>query len=259
MLATLAKHPLKVLFAILTVYTLCMFIYPLVVSGGSWSYVQKVVERWQSINVGILALVTSLIAFWITQYSEEKQRIRNFTAARSFLPLALSKLCKHLELGRSILEKAWFEPAEVKDIGAYHYFSVEYMSAISNSIKYAEAREGEYLASLLSDLQVLDSRLAELTGSSVTWIEDSLGQHNLIYYFLEIAELRAKVNRLFNLARGEEPADLSPLKWEDYRNAYSNLNIDYDRVELPYEKVPCSKGAITLQSITEAAIENGDE
>ena len=53
-----------------------------------------------------------------------------------------------------------------------------------------------------------------------------LDRISLISYLYRLGELQALVNNLFDFARSEVE-DLDPLlEWEDFYNAYMNLNID---------------------------------
>ena len=47
----------------ISAYVYSMFIVPFQQSQGNWEYVQNVWDRWQGLNVGVLALVSSIIFF----------------------------------------------------------------------------------------------------------------------------------------------------------------------------------------------------
>ena len=80
---------------ILGIYLYSMVIFPLFEGNFSWKYLQSVWHSWQGLNVGILAFVSSVIALNISRYNANKQRERNFIAARAFLPEAFSELTKY--------------------------------------------------------------------------------------------------------------------------------------------------------------------
>jgi hypothetical protein len=58
-----------------SLYAFCMLIWPWIAGCGDWGYVQNVWNRWQSLNVGMLAFISSITAFNISRYNAEKQSI----------------------------------------------------------------------------------------------------------------------------------------------------------------------------------------
>jgi len=68
-------------FGLFTLYLVSMVAWPFIASGGDWFYVQTVWDRWQGFNVGVLALVSSVVAFYLARYKAEKQREREFRAS----------------------------------------------------------------------------------------------------------------------------------------------------------------------------------
>jgi hypothetical protein len=50
-------------------------------------------------------------------------------------------------------------------------------------------------------------------------------KQNLITYFYRVGQLQALVGNLFDFARNESKFSALSLGWEDYRNAYGNLDI----------------------------------
>lgn len=83
-----------------------MFIYPWLNLGWSWGLVEDVWDRWQGLNVGMLAFISSVTAFNIGRYNAEKQREREFMASKAFLPDALSGLTSYLQLALRCYGKA---------------------------------------------------------------------------------------------------------------------------------------------------------
>ena len=81
------------------IYFSCMLLYPWIDGNFYWSHVQDIWDRWQSLNVGVLAFISSIIAFNISRFNANKQREREFTAAKAFLPMTLGLygiLCKRV-------------------------------------------------------------------------------------------------------------------------------------------------------------------
>lgn len=220
------------------VYLICMLIAPWIVAGGDWGYVQSVWDRWQSLNVGMLAFTSSIVAFNISRYNENKQRERKFIAARALLPEALSALTGYFRSSASILKEAWQRykvdnahsevtplPTPTPDLPA------GYKETFSRCIESAEPDVGYRLAYMLMCLQVHHSRLQELTNSFRVDGRLFIGPGNIMSYLYRLSELQALTNRLFPFARDLEKFDSGDLVWEDFNNAYKNLDILVDEFD----------------------------
>ena len=215
-------------------YSLSMLAAPLL--KGDWAYVQAVWDRWQTLNVGVLAFISSVIAFNISKYNANKQRERQFVAARAFLPHALSELTSYCKLSSILLREAWDLLADRE--ARHKPLAVElpelpesYKETFSRCISEADPEVAGYLADILVKLQVHHSRLKELKNSfgqdgRMVWVPQ-----NVMSYLFTLGDLQAMINRLFGFARGMEPFNGSNLLWEDYRTAYANLDIDVDDVD----------------------------
>lgn len=220
---------------LIVIYLFCMIIFPWIEGRGDWMYVQCVWDRWQSLNVGMLALTSVIVAFNISKFNASKQRERNFIAARAFLPEALSELTTYFKLSASLLTEAW-QRVEAKTYKSPLHaqtpeLPVSYKKTFSRCIGFAEPDVGELLAYMLMRLQVHNSRIKELSdnfGQDSTMI---ILPQSIISYLYRLGELQALTNRTFGFARGLKAFDSSDYVLEDYRNAYSNLGIwpdDFD-------------------------------
>lgn len=213
------------------VYLICMIIAPWIAAGGDWGYVQRVWDRWQSLNVGVLAFISSIIAFNISRYNEHRQRERNFIAARAFLPEALSELTTYFKSSGSLLKEAWQIANDKEDRSKTPLdaptlaLPAGYKETFSRCIELAEPDVGEYLAYMLMRLQVHHSRLQELANSFGEDSRTIIVPQNIISYLYRLSELQALTNRVFPFARGLDEFDSKGLVWEDFRNAYANLDI----------------------------------
>mgnify|MGYP001575404601 CR=1 FL=1 len=218
-------------------YFVCMFypLYSFMVGDGDWVYVQDVWYRWQSLNVGVLAFTSSVIALNISIYNTNKQRERNFVAARAFLPEAFSELTTYFKLCAPILKEAWQiaskKSTEIPLQAQVPDLLASYKEIFRQCINFAEPDVGERLAYILCRLQVHNSLIKELSASFGKDSTIKENAQNIITYLYSLAELQALVNKTFDYARGLEEFDSSNLVWEDYRNAYANLDIsttDFD-------------------------------
>lgn len=232
------------------IYACCMLVWPWIPSGGNWNYVQNVWDRWQSLNVGMLAFVSSITAFNISRYNAEKQRQRDFLASKAFLPAALSELVSYFNASAEVFKLGW-----ESERGSSPHFDVpelprEYKTVFGECIRHAEPQVGDYLSRILVWLQIHDVRMrsyVEQHGNEGYFNPD---RYNLITYFYRLGELQALINKLFEFARNMGEFDDSPLNWEDFRNAYGNLDIWIEEIRIDDE--------MNLDGITRRAIARND-
>lgn len=213
-------------------FSFCMFIFPWIEGCGDWTHVQKVWDRWQSLNVAMLAFVSSITAFNISRFNAEKQREREFLASKAFLPAALSELVSYFKASASVFKAAWeFEPGGAQNL-EIPVLPHEYKEVFGNCIRHAEPSVGDYLSRILVWLQVHDARLRDFVHPQGDEINISPDRYNLITYFYRLGELQALVSNLFGFARNTEDFDSAALDWEDFRNAYGNLDIWVDVIHI---------------------------
>jgi hypothetical protein len=217
------------------IYVICMIIAPWIKGRGDWVYVQDVWDRWQSLNVGALALISSMVAFNISRYNENKKRERDFIAARAFLPEALSELTTYFKSSGSLYTEAW----ENAKAGRYKTplqapipsLPTGYKETFSRCISLAEPDVGERLAYMLMRLQVQHSRLQELANSFKEDSKMMVVSQNIITYLYRLAELLALTYCIFPFARGSEEFNSRDLVFDDFQNAYGNLDIWVDEFD----------------------------
>jgi hypothetical protein len=229
------------------IYFACMIVAPWIIGEWSWSYVQDVWDRWQGVNVGILAFGASFIAFEVARYSESRQRKREFLAARAFLPEALSQLTAFLKGSVEVHMAAWNNAPPV----AFPLAPSQYKDVFANSIRHADSDTGEQLSALLSEilvwLQVHTARLESFIENPAHTA--AMKKINALDGLRLVGELQAKVNRLFEFARGMGELDSRPLVWDDYKTAYSNLGLDIENLVV---------GKFSLESKTRWHIEKSN-
>lgn len=213
-------------------YAFCMLVWPWISGCGDWGYVQGVWDRWQSLNVGMLAFVSSITAFNISRYNADKQRQRDFLASKAFLPAALSELVSYFKASARVFKAGWESERDGTPDLDVPDLPREYKSVFAECIRHAEPSVGDYLSRILVRLQVHDARLK----SYVEQLRDeewrNPDRYNLITYFYRLGELQALVNKLFDFARNIGGFDATPLVWEDFRNAYANLDIWLEEIEI---------------------------
>ncbi|MBB1403721.1 hypothetical protein [Pseudoalteromonas sp. SG45-1] len=211
---------------LLALYFMSMFIIPLYTTDFDWNKYQRVLYSWQSLNIGVLAFIASIIALSISKYNEEKQREREFTAAKALLPNALCDLCDYLKKSSNIYithlepidnEKPY---SEAQKISTPPELADDFIIIFKECIRHSPPEIGKYLANILQQLQVHKSRIQCITNSHRRYIL------SCIY---ETAALQSKVNLLFNFARNEEGFDkIKPLNLDSLNNSYKVLGLFLD-------------------------------
>lgn len=220
------------------IYVFSMFIYPWFIHHGDWLTVQSVWDRWQTLNVGALAFISSVILYKATKLHAEEQRKRSFIAARAFLPEAFDELLNYLRESSIWLQSSWDNlKATSSDYGGpispgMNFLApslpTDYKVIFKDCISYAEPNVGDYLAKFLVRLQVHDARLSCLkTDMELRRID----LNNLKTYIYRLAEMVVYINKAFNYARGQSDFDDSPLSLNDFATAYLNMGINVEEFD----------------------------
>lgn len=213
-------------------YFICMFVFPWVDGNFVWSHVQNVWDRWQSLNVAMLAFVSSITAFNISKFNAEKQREREFLASKAFLPAALSELVSYFKASAALLEAGWESEPGNRPAFLAPVLPQEFKEVFASCIRHAEPSVGDYLSLILVRLQVHDARLRGYIDQRGDNDQFNPDKYNLITYFYRLGELQALVGKLFEFARNNGDFDSTPLDWETFRNAYGNLDIEIDNIRI---------------------------
>ncbi len=226
-----------------TVFTyLCsMVIYPIWATGGDWLVIQNVWARWQGLNVAMIAFTSSIVAFNISRINEIKQRERNFSAERAFLPSALSDLSTYFQECSKVLTNLWEHRPENQTEPMVPMVPKDTREVFRQCIRFADPSVGQYLSQILVRLQIHCARLEDT-------VADRDDRHNLIVYLYRLGELQALTNKLFDFARGEKTFDDSSLILSDFRAAYLGFGLYPDRIGVDKED--------TLIKFTQCQISN---
>lgn len=221
---------------LIILYVFSMVIFPWINGGQDWQYVHDVWNEWQSLNAGVFALISSYVAFNISTYNEEKKRQRAFVAARAFLPQALSDLTVYFKQCSALLREAYTiieeegrRPPPLKSEAPSLRGGVN--ETFSRCIEVAEPEVASYLAQILMKLQIVSSRVRELKGSFGNSGSEIWGRHYVMSNIHSLGELQVLINRVFDYARALQQFDPSKPTWEDYRNAFGNLDIDVEDID----------------------------
>jgi hypothetical protein len=80
-------------------------------------------------------------------------------------------------------------------------------------------------------LQIMNSRVRELKVSFGVNRSDIWVRSYLMSNIYSLGELKVFIDRIFNFARDLEQFDSSKPTWEDYRNAFGNLDIEVEDID----------------------------
>ncbi|KZN14769.1 hypothetical protein [Marinomonas sp. TW1] len=226
-----------------SIYAICMLIAPLVQSNFDWQHLQNVWNRWQALNVGILAFISSCIAFYISRYNSDQQRNRELTASKAFLPHALSELCSYLNSSSQIFIKAYKhslnprsgmrETEGIEIVTGLNTPQIEinnipelphsYAEIFTNCIRHAPPEFGEYLSNILRLLQIHHSRMCEISLQS-----SSFNDSYYISCLYSLGELQVLIDNLFDFARNESDCIETNKSCRLFKTAYRELNISIE-------------------------------
>lgn len=226
-LKNIAFHVNRIGIPCVAVYVYSMLIHPWIVSGFSWRHVHAVWDNWQTFNAALLAFFASWIALNIARARDERQRqrdshqqAREYFATSALLPAAFSDLNAYFKASAAVLNHLWeeVEPKPKAPEPASFYRGI-----FQNCIRHADANIARYLKQILVDLQIHEARLDSITSSGVV-----ADRHSLIVYAYALAKLKVAVDKQYSFARDEKDFDESSPVWDDFKSAYSILNIDRD-------------------------------
>ena len=221
---------------LLLIYVLSMVVYP-GIEGGTWAHVHSVWHSWQTLNVGVLAFLSSLIAFNISKYNAEEQRKRELIASTSFLPQALSGLSQHLNGCAHILSQAWEKTRNEESFKAGSFEGLDggwdqaAEKSIYECIRHADTPLANNLASILSKLQISDARIMGLSstkGLSANW---NVRRPTIESYLYGVAELQALINLVFPYSRGMQEFSAVSVGIEQLNNAYMCLDLKSEIID----------------------------
>lgn len=209
-----------------------MITVPLITTEFSWIEIQKIWDRWQTLNSGMIALLAAILAIYATQYTENAKRNRELIAAKSLLPLALSELtgyCTHLamylkkefmawgmtnDIGISINEKETHEIPKSPNEWVFEVFK--------SCMVHEHETEAKFMASILSDTQVTSARIQSMKDNNLLVTENTFSSHAD-----DICELHAKLDRMYMYAREHSLLLTTEITEDEKINSICALDIGY--------------------------------
>ncbi|NKI16884.1 hypothetical protein HCU74_05550 [Spongiibacter sp. KMU-166] len=236
-------------FCVIASYLCAMVFSPLLSAGFDWEYLQRVWDRWQTLNAAMIALCASLVALWASQRQAslqkkliEDQREREFVAARAFLSAALAELQDYLrdvyiaysELYEELPVDGSFsdDNSYVPDV-ALPELPVSHRTVFRDCITHASPDIAKYLSHILSRVQVINSRVMGINESIMY-----KSRSKIVDDILSVAEIEATCNKLYSFARGDSPLIPSPIGDDDLIGMLHRATCFWEKQKMP-------SGAIT--------------
>ncbi|MGL5469823.1 MAG: hypothetical protein ACRDCT_16820 [Shewanella sp.] len=178
---------------------------PLIMTDFSWFEIQKVWDRWQTFNSGMIALLAAVLAIYAAQYTENSKRYRELIAAKSLLPLALSELhtyCAELATYLKnefifLSEKHLVDTSTTKENHETPIPPKEWVFEVfKNCMIHEHETEAKFMASILSDMQITRARIESMKDKNNLITEYTFSSHTN-----DICILHAKLGRMYDYSR----------------------------------------------------------
>ncbi len=186
------------------------------------------VNRYQSLGSGILALSAAAVAYWAANAQirhaerlEEKRRQAEEFAARAGLSFALNDI---LSYTNSCLEKCksiyFTEGISSKSELIFPSLPPSSIESLKKCIQFSSEQNQQKIQNLVSFLQIIEARLADLNISVVLTQEDEL---NLCRKIIDLLTIRYFASSLFEYARiiheQKSMPDATIYIWHELRKA----------------------------------------
>jgi len=213
----------------IAIWLIAMIAYPAFSSSFNWIEIQRVWDRWQTLNSGMIALLAAILAIYAAQYIENKKRERSLIAEKSLLPLALSELSEyciglagylkneHREWKGDHLTKLSKNGNLAPDRPAEWVFDT-----FKNCMIHEQESEAKFMASILSDTQIINSRIRTLKDDNLMVI-----QKTFISRKNEVCLLHAKIDRMFKYSREHSLLLTTEITEKEKCNSLAVLDFEY--------------------------------
>ena len=224
-------------------------IWPWIDHRGDWIEVQRTYERWQALNVGMIALTASIVAFFAANLRFSSEERRNKEAAQAFIPEALSALSDYIDGCMQFLDDGyWFSrsrhggaptpPRSRRTTaglpsgppGMPPLLPEAHRPVFAENFRYAPEVVTKQLKLILADLQIFDSNVRALANAFFTR-PNAPHHHNIRSYLLRLAIIKARVDRLYDYGRPGSVYDDRPIDAAELRSKLRVSGVDVDRID----------------------------
>lgn len=204
---------------------------PLIMTDFSWVEIQKVWDRWQTLNSGMIALLAAILAIYAAQYTENAKRKRELMAAKALLPLALSELHGYYFHLAAYLKKEFLSwdmknktDALTNEKGNYKTPESPnewVLDVFKNCMIHERETEAKFMASILSDTQITRARFQSMEDKGLL-----IHLHTFSSHAEDICELHAKLCQMFKYSREHEPLLTTKITEDEKSNSVLVLDIE---------------------------------
>jgi hypothetical protein len=236
-------------------YVCMMLIIPMYDGNFSWYYLQTVWSKWQTFNAAMIAFTSSIIALYVVRYREKKnieikklndknELERNLFLSKALLPDALSELHELCENYYGLLECS----INISDDELYNYIEGEIPSipkwiilSLKECMTFSKMEDAIYIARLLSELQIVVSRLKSIHVTKNKKSEIISSVTTIERHILSLSSILSKLNRLFPYARMESELDKSNITTQELTTALLGINCTEKKHPNIYRQIPRQK------------------
>lgn len=212
----LKRYAINITISIIAItYIVSMVVIPIYSIEGNiftkWHYLQSVSSHWQSLNVGILAFISAMIALSRTQYSEQQKQKSRLHATRSILQITLSNLSnyceesiEHLKTCREYI-KLHDSNEKTKIPSKSLPIPIDDIEALKDCLLYFEHRDAIQITTLIMQIQIQNSKMKQLIKELNNPTKDGVIKlfsiDNVDTPLRSTINLQAMVNETFDFAR----------------------------------------------------------
>lgn len=172
--------------------------------GGIWA----AADKWQTLIGALIAFIASLMILLTAIYSDIKSKKAKLSVARAFLSHSISNLNSYIN--RSLdcyfevlqnIRRPDYDPSKLS-----HQMPVLDNSAfddIRTVMEFADIRVSRMLKSIVSDMQVLNSRIGNVYWTNGRERADGIDETYILYCVSSVAIVGVNLNNLYDYARGK--------------------------------------------------------
>lgn len=193
------------------------------------------IEKWQTLASGVLAIVAAIVGGGFiynqtrqTRSIESDRLDRRHKAARALLPLVLSALIDYSRSVAADLKNFYLAShGNVVDRNALNAWQIppvphDEIRTLTDVVDAASNEVATAIADLIGDIQVQAARLRGLQSETRITSKTDLEE-----YILDVAEIYAQCENMFDYARRETDIVQPEIKYEDIRRSLRLMNF-YD-------------------------------
>lgn len=225
----------------LLIYLFSMFIYPLCINF-SFSYLMDTWFKWQSFNVGVLALASSVVFYLGVKKREDTHRKSHYLANAPIITHEFVLINNYLRESIKWLNEQWdFIESDVEqDVPNIVKPKImeSYLGNFRNCMLYANNEERDYLYSLLSKMQMLKSRIDEIE-SNIAEAKINKAKPKVIACLYNSVEVYSHILTNINHFRQLKVFNSNVFDIEVFKQAIRELNVQSDKYQYKLYNFEC--------------------